>query len=158
MLYRPRLIKNMGLQNGIRDLFDPQSLLEFVPFLIWWLLLTWLAYSYAGEKMPWLSIHFVIPMGMLSGWYFNEKLVSIRAKDLFSKDALILMGLTILLVVTIVVAIGPLLLGRIQLGDQQLENLTNIGRFLGAVLLVGLVTMFWRRYYRKVPDSLHNPL
>ena len=158
LYYRRRLITEYELEHGIRDLFDPKMLLEFVPFLIWWLLLTWIAYSYAGEKMPWLSIHFVIPMGMLTGWYFNEKLAPLKAEDLFSRNSLILMGLTILLVITTMLVIGPLLFGQIRLGDQQLESLTNIGRFLGSVLLVGLVYLFWRRYYRKVPDYLYNPL
>lgn len=108
--------------------------------------------------MPWLSIHFVIPMGMLTGWYFNEKLAPLKADDFFSQNSLILIGLTILLVITAMLVIGPLLFGQIRLGDQQLESLTNIGRFLGSVLVVGLVYLFWRRYYHKVADYLHNPL
>ncbi len=156
--YRSQLISRMALENGIGELFDARTLLEFVPFLVWWLLLTWVAYSYAGEKMPWLSIHFVIPMGMLTGWYFNEKLSPLKAEDLFSRSSLVLMGMTILLASTAMLVIGPLLQGSIALGDQQLENLTNIGRFLGAILLVALVTLFWRRAYRKVPDYLHNPV
>ncbi len=156
--YRHRLAQQLELENGILELFDPKRLLEFVPFLVWWLILTWVAYSYAGEKMPWLSIHFVIPMGMLSGWYFNEKLSPVKAEDLFSRNALILIGLTILLVITAMLVIGPMMLGRIQLGDQQLENLTSIGQLLGSVLLAGLVTFFWRRSCSRVPKDLHNPI
>ena len=156
--YRRLLEEELELEDGILSLFDPKALLEFVPFLIWWLLLTWLAYSYAGEKMPWLSTHFVIPMGMLTGWYFNEKLSPLTAKELFSRSSLILMGLTILLLIAAMLVIGPLVVGRIQLGDQQLESLTTLGRFLGSVLLVGVVTFFWRRAYRKVPDYLRNPV
>jgi DNA-binding beta-propeller fold protein YncE len=156
--YRQRLIAEMRLEHGIRDLFDPKSLLEFVPFLIWWFFLNWIAYSIAGEKMPWLSTHFVIPMAMLSGWYLNEKLAPIERGRFFSGSALILMGLTMLLAITAMLVVGPLLLGRLHLGDQQLESLTQIGRFLGGVLIVALVAFFWRLYYRKVPDDLHNPI
>ncbi len=156
--YRRQLIEEYDLEHGVRDLFDPRVLLEFVPFLVWWLLLTWFAYSYAGEKMPWLSIHFVIPMGLLTGWYFNEKLAPLDAEELFSWNSLVLIGMTIVLVIAAMLVIGPLFLGRIQLGDQQLESLTNIGRFLGGILLTGLVYVIWRRVYHKVPDYLHNPL
>ena len=79
---RRRIITDYGLENGISELFDPQSLLEFVPFLVWWLLLTWVFYSYAGEKMPWLSTHFVIPMGMLVGYYFDQKLANFNVREL----------------------------------------------------------------------------
>ena len=34
----------------------------FVLFLVYWIGLTWVAYSYAGEKMPWLTVHFALPM------------------------------------------------------------------------------------------------
>ena len=44
----------------------------FIPFSVFWLIATIVAYTIAGEKMPWLSIHIVIPMAFLVGWYFNE--------------------------------------------------------------------------------------
>jgi hypothetical protein len=158
LYYRTHLIRDYQLENGISELFDVKVLLEFVPFLVWWLLLNWLAYSYAGEKMPWLSIHFVIPMGMLTGWYFNEKLSPLKAEDFFTWDSIILIGLTILLIVTSMLVIGPLLFGDIRLGDQQLEFLKNVGQLLGGILIIGLVYLFWRRSYHKVADYLHNPL
>ena len=40
----------------------------FVPFLIWWFFLTWIGYSVAGERMPWLMVHFALPMSILGGW------------------------------------------------------------------------------------------
>jgi uncharacterized protein (TIGR03663 family) len=156
--YKNRLVQEYELESGIWELFDIKVLLEFVPFLVWWLLLTWIAYSYAGEKMPWLSTHFVIPMGMLTGWYFNEKFASLKAKEFFSWDSLIFIGLTILFIVSGMLVIGPLLFGNIRFGDQQLEFLTNVGQFLGGILIVGLVYLFWRRFYHKIPDYLHNPL
>ena len=33
-----------------------------VPFLIWWCFAAWLAFSYAGEKMPWLMVYLALPM------------------------------------------------------------------------------------------------
>ncbi len=126
--------------------------------MVWWLLLTWLAYSYAGEKMPWLSIHFVIPMGMLVGWYFNEKLAHLPARELFSRKSLILGGLSILLIIVLLLVIGPLFLGQIQFGDQQVASLTAVGRLLGGILVAAAVTFLWRRYYLQVDRILRNPI
>lgn len=39
----------------------------FVPFLIWWATLIFIALSLAGEKMPWLSTHIAIPFILLIG-------------------------------------------------------------------------------------------
>ncbi|MCX7044582.1 MAG: TIGR03663 family protein [Candidatus Sumerlaeota bacterium] len=39
-------------------------------FLIFWMGASLLAYSYAGEKVPWLVIHIVLPLVLLAGDYF----------------------------------------------------------------------------------------
>lgn len=36
--------------------------------LAWWSLGALLVYSWAGEKMPWLTIHMVLPLTLLSAW------------------------------------------------------------------------------------------
>lgn len=135
------------------DLFDVAALFDFVPALIWWLLLTWLAYSYAGEKMPWLSTHFVIPMAFLLGWYMNEKLGAVNLSSLFSRTSLLWAGLTVVFIVVVVLALGPPLLGQIQFGNQNRDNLTDIGQFLGSLVVVGGVFTLWR-YYRKQTDAM----
>ncbi len=40
---------------------------RFRLFLVWWFVLSLGIYSWAGEKMPWLSIHILLPMMLLSG-------------------------------------------------------------------------------------------
>lgn len=39
-----------------------------VPLLIFWAVTALLAYTVAGEKMPWLTVHITLPMILLSGW------------------------------------------------------------------------------------------
>jgi len=155
-VYRHRLARQYDLEGGVMGLLNGRLLLEFVPFLIWWLLLTWVAYSYAGEKMPWLSTHFVIPMAFLSGWYFNEKLRDIDLKSLFSRHALILWGLSLLLIIVGFGLLAQLWLGRIQLGDQQLAALQNLGLFLGLLVVGGIVLFVWRRFYTASEPRLRG--
>ncbi len=40
----------------------------FVPFLIYWVVVAFAVYSWAGEKMPWLNMHLAVPLHMLAGW------------------------------------------------------------------------------------------
>ena len=35
--------------------------------LVWWLLSTFVALSFAGEKMPWLTVHLAVPLALLAG-------------------------------------------------------------------------------------------
>ena len=156
LIRRKQIIAGYELTGGLRELINLQDLVSFVPGLIWWTLLTWLAYSYAGEKMPWLSTHFVIPMAMLSGWYFNERLAAIDVRQLLTPRNMLALGLTMLFIIVAAVALGPVLLGTFQLGDQQLQNLTTGGRFLGGLLLAGLVGYACYRLYDEVPRSIRS--
>lgn len=45
--------------------------LYFVLFLGVWVIGAWVAYSYAGEKMPWLLTHIAQPMAILGGWWLG---------------------------------------------------------------------------------------
>jgi uncharacterized protein (TIGR03663 family) len=39
-----------------------------VLFLIYWSVMAFVVYSWAGEKMPWLMMHLVVPLQLLGGW------------------------------------------------------------------------------------------
>ena len=45
---------------------------RFVAFLIFWTLSTLFIYSWAGEKMPWLVVHPVLPMIILTGKFAGD--------------------------------------------------------------------------------------
>ena len=144
--------------DRLTTLIDIQALFDFVPMVIWWLLLTWVAYSYAGEKMPWLSTHFVIPMALLAGWYFNEKLRGLRPDQLLSHSALGLMGVTAVFIIAVLLALSPVLLGEIEWGNQELGNLSGIGRFLGSLAAAGGIYYLWRQARTRVDSSIRRPI
>lgn len=47
---------------------------HFVAFLLWWVFVAWIGYSYAGEKMPWLMVHMAQPMILVGGWWLGRLL------------------------------------------------------------------------------------
>ena len=53
----------------------------FPLFLLGWTVLSWIGYSVAGEKMPWLLVHIVLPSAFLGGWGLGRLLdrVSLQA-------------------------------------------------------------------------------
>ena len=36
--------------------------------LVWWSVISMVAFSYAGERMPWLTLHITLPMILITGW------------------------------------------------------------------------------------------
>ncbi|MEM7115580.1 MAG: flippase activity-associated protein Agl23 [Chloroflexota bacterium] len=157
---RKQFAADGSLRDNLRDLLKSGELFGLMPFLTWWLLLTWAAYTIAGEKMPWLSIHFVIPMAFMVGWYFNERLTKIENpfQSLLSRPALSFLGITVIFIIAIALAAGPLLLGQIEFGNQELGNLTGIGRFFGSVLLAAGVYYLWQRLRANVSTEAIRPL
>ncbi len=143
-----------GLENGWRDLISAERLFDFVPFTIWWLILSWVMYSVAGEKMPWLSAHFVPPMVLLAGWYFNERLTPAIREQLFTPPALLLTGLLVLLIVAAASALRFILFAEISLGDQSNENLTRLGQFLGSLFIVGGIAWLVNRVRPQLTPTL----
>ena len=45
---------------------------SFLLFVSWWGVFNFLAYTLAGEKMPWLGAHLTIPLIFLTAWYFGR--------------------------------------------------------------------------------------
>ncbi len=156
LLRRRQVSAGLGLKRGPVDLLDWPALVAFVPSLIWWMGMTWLAYSLAGEKMPWISTHFVAPMAMLSGWFLNETLAGADRRQLLTRNTVGVIGLTMLLMIVTVAALGPLLLGQIRWGNQEAANLTYLGRFLGGLLVVGLLVYFWRPLYGRLSGGVRS--
>jgi uncharacterized protein (TIGR03663 family) len=62
-LYEP-LALVFGLAGMVRAFVQPT---RFRIFLVYWFAVTMLLYSWAGEKMPWLVIHIMLPLICLAG-------------------------------------------------------------------------------------------
>jgi uncharacterized protein (TIGR03663 family) len=57
-----------------RSLAEALPLVEipFLLFMAWWAVFNLLAYTLAGEKMPWLGTHMTVPLIFLTAWYFGR--------------------------------------------------------------------------------------
>jgi uncharacterized protein (TIGR03663 family) len=73
-----------GLAGLIYSLFRPT---RFRLFLVWWFLGSLALYSWAGEKMPWLTIQILLPLMLLAGIAL-ERVVESARLVLFSRDPL----------------------------------------------------------------------
>ncbi|MFU8772750.1 MAG: hypothetical protein ACNA8H_10070, partial [Anaerolineales bacterium] len=64
-------------ENGDND--QPLTNSRNLAFLLlsFWVVTSILAYSVAGEKMPWLTVHIAFPMALLAGWGFGHLIESI---------------------------------------------------------------------------------
>jgi uncharacterized protein (TIGR03663 family) len=113
--------------------------IPFVPLVIYWSALAFVAYTIAGEKMPWLTLHLVVPLDLLAGWTL-ARLFDANWKELRARG-----GLWLLLVVPLFVyALIALVRGRPTTGtstqDLQQTMAWVSSLVIGAIMLVSI----WR--------------
>ncbi|MBI4301304.1 MAG: TIGR03663 family protein [Chloroflexi bacterium] len=79
----------------------------FSRFLVYWAGLSFFLYSFAGEKMPWLSLHMALPLILLAGLYLGRILPRLSllygnfaSRALSGAGLIILLGLAALTVRT----------------------------------------------------------
>ncbi|MBC7809979.1 MAG: TIGR03663 family protein, partial [Burkholderiales bacterium] len=112
----------------------------FLPFVGWWAILTLIALTLAGEKMPWLAVHMTLPMIFLTGWYFGRVFAGIDMSRFRDRGWLFAILLP-LLYVALVQVIGPFLVGQAPFRGLQQEQLAQTGRWFAVVAVSGLVML-----------------
>lgn len=105
---------------------------SFIPFLLWWIATSWFGYSYAGEKMPWLTTHIALPMVVLSGWLVGQFIEKIDWREVRRHRAWLLALAAPPFVMAVAMFIRAATLGPFQ--GYGLAQLHTSGQFVGALL------------------------
>jgi len=112
----------------------------FVPFLIGWFFLTWVGYTVAGEKMPWLMVHFALPMCILGGWTVGEVIERVSWRKVLERGTLWLA----LIVPVLVFALSALYRTRPFQGDT-VDALSDTMQWIVAlVMALALIYLMYR--------------
>jgi uncharacterized protein (TIGR03663 family) len=117
---------------------------RFVAFLIFWTLSTLFIYSWAGEKMPWLVVHPVLPMIILTGKLASDVFRGVDWRAVWKRGGALL---ALLLPITL---FGLYMLIKLQpfqgLSVFSLQETGNwLTAFLVTLLLVVLTVLVMRR-------------
>ncbi len=145
-----------ALLMAVRGVLDKRDqgfnlLLLFLPL---WTLLAWIGYSYAGERMPWISVHIALPMILLSGWLLGQIVEALDWPAVWRHY-----GWTLLLLLP---ALAAALAALWRSGQQmpfrglELAQLQVTGNFLAALAGLGLLVALVGWLIRRL--GLHNGL
>jgi len=126
----------LGRRTSPSEEIEPGTVVDlnrvFVAFLGWWTLTAWVAYSYAGEKMPWLTVHLALPMILVGGWGVGQFLDGTAWRRVRQGRAWLLA----LLAPPFVMALGTFLYA-VRVGPFRgagLGELHTTGQFLGGLV------------------------
>ena len=130
-----------------------------LPFLGYWSLTSLAAYSFAGEKMPWLTVHIALPLILFGGWGIGKYLARIDWELLRRKRAWLVSTLLVLFLVAVVRALEILLGGMPPFQGDQLDQLSATSGFLAALTFsLGSGYALWRLSNEFGPKDLARGL
>lgn len=116
----------------------------FPLFLLAWALLSWIAYAFAGEKMPWLFTHIAFPNILLAAWGLGQWLRGMTWRDLFRDHGWVLMSALLLLWKALTVlrqAFGEIR-DLVASGSGIEMTLTQVGPYVKLVTSTAAILLF----------------
>jgi uncharacterized protein (TIGR03663 family) len=119
----------------------------FAIFTIYWTILTFAIYSWAGEKMPWLSVHMTLPLIFLAGHVIQTVLGTFSWMEAKQRGGFMLGG-ALLLVIPALAAF----FSAEPFQSQSLQSINQTLQFIAAiVILLVLAGVIWRYGWRMGP-------
>lgn len=104
----------------------------FVAFVLWWAAGSWIAFGWAGERMPWLLAHQVLPLMLLAGWAVARVLPAGSSSARRSMLAVAIgtaLGLSLITV----------LLHRLPIDDRGIATVAATSNWWARLLVLSLV-------------------
>lgn len=116
-----------------------------VLFLGFWALTSTLAYTIAGERMPWLTVHITFPYILLAGWSFGQLMQTVDWRRLADGRSWLVLGLAFAALISLAHLIGMLLSPQPAFDGAELDQLRRTGSFIfyGILLLGSAAGAYW---------------
>jgi uncharacterized protein (TIGR03663 family) len=113
----------------------------FPLFLAFWFIGALVAFSWAGEKMPWLVTHIALPGNLLAAWGLGRLIDSIEWRALPDKRATLIPGALVLALIAVGVAISRLTAGGEGQAGQANMLQAIVPLLIGGLLIFGILTI-----------------
>ncbi len=109
------------------------NLVNTYALLGWWSVGSLAAFSIAGERMPWLTVHITLPFILFGGWAIGTLIERIDWDELRRRNALLVLALVAVFVVSILGVFLALLGSPRPFEGMELGQLQSTTSFLLAV-------------------------
>jgi len=103
--------------------------------LMWWIVTSIIALSYAGERMPWLTYHMAWPMILLAGWGIGQLIENIAWEKMRPTRTALSLALTILFIIGLYHSLSSLLGPTPPFQGKDMAQLQATSAFLFPAIL-----------------------
>ncbi len=125
---------------------DQTQNISLAPILLaFWVLTSILAYSYAGEKMPWLTVHIALPMILFSGWSIGRLIDNTDWRFLREQRGWLVIALMAVFLLSLTSTVASLLGTNPPFQGKELAQLQATSTFLTSLLTV--IASGWGLFY-----------
>jgi uncharacterized protein (TIGR03663 family) len=123
-----------------------------IALLLYWSITSLLAYSVAGEKMPWLTVHIALPMILTAGWYLGKLTESIDWTQFLRQKGILVILVLPVFITSLLAAIGQWLGTNPPFQGKELDQLQATSTFITALLTAiasGIGLSLWIKSWRS---------
>ena len=106
-----------------------------ISFIVAWALSSLIIFSFAGERMPWLTVHITLPLILLAGWGIGRFLDSIDWRQVRQAHGWIVVGLVFLSLLSALRVIGIMFGSTPPFQGSEIDQLRTTSGFLAAVFV-----------------------
>jgi uncharacterized protein (TIGR03663 family) len=116
--------------NPIEDGTNSPQRIPILALILYWSITSIVAFSLAGEKMPWLMVHIVTPMLLAAGWGLGYLVDTTRWKEIFNRKGLLAILIMPVFLTSLVGVLGALLGNQPPFRGNTLDQLQATSTFL----------------------------
>lgn len=129
-----------------------------IPFLGYWVVTSIGAYSFAGERMPWLTVHIALPMILLGGWAIGRVLEAIDWRAIADRRGWVVLGLLLVAMLAVGAAVGQLFGPTPPFRGQDLAQLSATTSFLTVVAAAAAAAVVIWILLQRAPELRFGPM
>lgn len=116
-----------------------------LPLIGFWVITSIIAYTIAGEKMPWLTFHITLPMILFASWGIGQLIDHIHWSDFFKNRGVVVILLVFVFLTSFGATMGSILGDRPPFQGNSLDQLGATSTFLIS-LITALVSGVFLAY------------
>lgn len=123
-------------EHEARSSQDPTAAFPALAFFGYWAISTLLAYSFAGERMPWITVHITQPLILLAGWAIGHFVDSLPWGKMRERRGWLVGILLFVLLLATLRTFGLLLSNSLPFQGKEIGQLSNTMNFITAFAVV----------------------
>jgi len=91
-------VQAAGIDEETDEPTPTDNFTNMFSLLVWWSIISVAAFSYAGERMPWLTVHMAWPMILITGWGLGHLFETLDWESLREKHVWVSLGVVVVFV------------------------------------------------------------